>query len=79
MKNNIKFCFGKVANCKSLDLRSNPSINSKVICTLFPGTEVIIEDDPVSLKTDWIKICTVSGVEGYAKDFYVSEVKTNER
>lgn len=79
MKNNTKFNFGKVSNCKFLDLRSSPSINSKVICTLFPGTEVIIEDDQVSIKTDWIKICTASGVEGYAKDFYISEVELNER
>lgn len=71
MKQDTNFHFGKIVNCNALDLRNNPSINSRVICTLFPGAEILIEDDSVSEKTDWIKICTASGVEGYVKDYYI--------
>ena len=54
---------GVVANCAKLNVRSKPSITGEIVCVLNASSE--IEIDVEKSVTDWVYICTATGVEGY--------------
>lgn len=54
---------GIVFNCTKLNVRANPSIDADVIAVLDNNSEV--EIDVARSTSDWFKICTAAGVEGY--------------
>ena len=61
---------GVVVECSSLNIRSKTSINSEIIATVKAGTELLInEDESVS---EWYKVCTEAGIEGFCMRKYVS-------
>lgn len=60
--------FGLVANCGSLNVRSQPRSNADVLCTIPCNSEVEILDDC----NGYYSVITSSGVEGYCvKDYIV--------
>jgi uncharacterized protein YgiM (DUF1202 family) len=60
--------YGEVANCRKLNIREKPDINSKVV-TVVPCSEKLninLEDS----KNEWLAVCTVAGIEGFCmKEF----------
>ena len=55
--------FGTVANCTKLNIRKNPAAGATVVCVLDAGTK--LEIDVTRSTSDWFKVSTVSGVDGY--------------
>lgn len=51
-----------------LNVRSNTDTNSDILTTLNEGEEVRIEDE---YNSDWYKVCTASGIEGFALKEYI--------
>lgn len=51
-----------------LNVRSNTDTNSDILTTLNEGEEVRIEDEYYSY---WYKVCTASGIEGFALKEYI--------
>ena len=65
-----KQMIGTVMDCSSLNIRSKSSTNSEIIATVKAGTKLLInEDESVS---DWYKVCTEAGIEGFCMRKYVS-------
>lgn len=61
---------GTVVNCSKLNVRSKPTTDAEVITTLEVKSEVVI--DPARSTTDWLKITTPTGVDGYCMRKFVS-------
>lgn len=61
---------GKIQNCGKLNVRENPSVEAKAICRLDKNSEV--EIDKAGSTTDFYKVYTSSGVEGYCMKKYMS-------
>ena len=60
--------FGKVSNCKKLNIRKLPSRDAEIVSELIEGSEVMIDEKEST--TLFYKICTEHGIEGYCmKDF----------
>lgn len=60
--------FGKVSNCKKLNIRKFPSRDAEIISELIEGSEVMIDEKESTAL--FYKICTEHGIEGYCmKDF----------
>lgn len=51
-----------------LNVRSNTDTNSDILTTLDEGEEIRIEDE---YNSDWYKVCTASGIEGFALKEYI--------
>lgn len=60
--------FGKVNNCKKLNIRKLPSRDAEIVSELIEGSEVMIDEKESTAL--FYKICTEHGIEGYCmKDF----------
>lgn len=60
--------FGKVSNCKKLNIRKLPSRDAEIVSELVEGVEVMIDEKESTAL--FYKICTEHGIEGYCmKDF----------
>lgn len=60
--------FGKVNNCKKLNVRKLPSRDAEIVSELVEGVEVMIDEKESTAL--FYKICTEHGIEGYCmKDF----------
>ena len=60
--------FGKVNNCKKLNIRKLPSRDAEIVSELVEGSEVMIDEKESTAL--FYKICTEHGIEGYCmKDF----------
>ena len=60
--------FGKVSNCKKLNIRKLPSRDAAVVSALIEGSEVMIDEKESTAL--FYKICTEHGIEGFCmKDF----------
>ena len=67
--NKAKDIYGMVTECKKLNIRIEPDINSKVVCTVDCGSRLIISDDEST--NDWYKVCVENGAEGYCMKKFV--------
>lgn len=61
--------FGKVANCIKLNVREKPDVNANVICEIFAGATVIIDEDETTEK--FFKVCTEAGLYGFCMKDYI--------
>ena len=62
--------FGKVNNCKKLNIRKLPSRDAEIVSELIEGSEVmIVEKESTAL---FYKICTEHGIEGYCMKDYIT-------
>ena len=60
--------FGKISNCKKLNVRKLPSRDAEIVSELIEGSEVMIDEKESTAL--FYKICTEHGIEGYCmKDF----------
>ena len=55
--------YGKVAGCERLNVRSEATKDSDIICVIDEGTEVMVDLDDSTV--DWYKVYLEDGIEGY--------------
>ena len=61
--------FGKVSNCKKLNIRKLPSRDAEIISELVEGSEVMIDEKESTAL--FYKICTEHGIEGYCMKNFI--------
>ena len=61
---------GSVVDCKMLNVRKEPSIESEVLCEISWSTELMIYEEEST--DEFYKICTASGIEGYCMKKFIS-------
>lgn len=61
---------GVVTDCMRLNVRSEPSLDGRIVCAIDCLTEVIIYEDESA--EDFYKICTVSGIEGFCMKKFIA-------
>ena len=61
--------FGKITDCKKLNIRKLPSRDSEIISELVEGSEIMIDDNEST--TLFYKICTEHGIEGYCMKQFI--------
>ena len=64
--------FGKVNNCKKLNIRKLPSRDAEIVSELIEGSEVMI--DKKESTALFYKICTEHGIEGYCMKNFIKVV-----
>ena len=69
ISNEPKYKVGFVENCCKLNVRSGPSIESDVICTITVGD--MVEIDMSKSTSEWFNICTEAGIEGFCMSEYI--------
>ena len=61
--------FGKVSNCKKLNIRKLPSRDAEIVSELIEGSEVMIDEKESTAL--FYKICTEHGIEGYCMKNFI--------
>ena len=61
--------FGSVFDCTKLNIRSEPSLDGEIICTVPVSTEVEIDSEKST--NDWFYIYTNTGIEGFCMKKYI--------
>ena len=61
--------FGKVSNCKKLNIRKLPSRDVEIVSELVEGSEVMIDEKESTAL--FYKICTEHGIEGYCMKNFI--------
>ena len=64
--------FGKINNCKKLNVRKLPSRDAEIISELVEGSEVMIDEKESTAL--FYKICTEHGIEGYCMKNFIKVV-----
>ena len=62
--------FGLVANCKSLNIRAEASVDAGIVSILREGAEVVIDEEAST--EEFFKVTTGAAVEGYSMKQYIS-------
>ena len=62
--------FGKVSNCKKLNIRKLPSRDAEIVSELVEGSEVMIDEKESTAL--FYKICTEHGIDGYCMKDYIT-------
>ena len=60
---------GFVIDCAKLNVRSEPYIDSDIVCVIPGSTEVEVDEE--NSTDDFYKICTYSGVEGFCMKKFI--------
>ena len=55
--------YGKVAGCERLNVRTESTKDSDVVCVITEGTEVMVDLDDSTV--DWYKVYLEDGIEGF--------------
>lgn len=61
---------GKVAGCKNLNVRKDPSSEADVLGTIPADSEVMIDESEST--SDFYKVYTESGTEGFCMKQYIA-------
>lgn len=59
---------GVINGCEKLNVRTNPTIDSEVVCVINKNDEVIIEE----ALGDWYSVTTKDGDEGYCMSKFIT-------
>ena len=62
--------FGKVSNCKKLNIRKLPSRDAEIVSELVEGSKVMIDEKESTAL--FYKICTEHGIDGYCMKDYIT-------
>ena len=66
---NTEPIIGVVTDCKKLNIRVSPTMDSSVICEAPTGTEVLV--DLAESTTNWYSVCTAAGISGYCMKTFI--------
>ena len=61
--------FGKINNCKKLNVRKLPSRDAEIVSELVEGSEVMIDEKESTAL--FYKICTEHGIEGFCMKQFI--------
>ena len=61
--------FGKINNCKKLNVRKLPSRDAEIVSELIEGSEVMIDEKESTAL--FYKICTEHGIEGFCMKQFI--------
>lgn len=61
--------FGIVSNCKKLNIRVEPNIESEILCVVDAGDRLMI--DPANSDEGWLNVFINAGIEGFCMKEYV--------
>ena len=61
--------FGKISNCKKLNVRKLPSRDAGIVSELVEGSEVMIDEKESTAL--FYKICTEYGIEGFCMKQFI--------
>ena len=61
--------FGKVSNCKKLNIRKLPSRDAEIVSELIEGSEVMIDEKESTAL--FYKSCTEHGIEGFCMKQFI--------
>ena len=61
--------FGKISNCKKLNIRKLPSRDAEIVSELIEGSEVMIDEKESTAL--FYKICTEHGIEGFCMKQFI--------
>lgn len=61
--------FGKVSNCKKLNIRKLPSRDAEIVSELIESSEVMIDEKESTAL--FYKICTEHGIEGFCMKQFI--------
>ena len=61
--------FGKISNCKKLNVRKLPSRDAGIVSELVEGSEVMIDENESTAL--FYKICTEHGIEGFCMKQFI--------
>ena len=61
--------FGKVSNCKKLNIRKLPSRDAEIVSELIEDSEVMIDEKESTAL--FYKICTEHGIEGFCMKQFI--------
>lgn len=61
---------GSVYGCSKLNVRSAASSESEIVCVISENTKIAVDESEST--SDFYKICTVSGIEGYCMKQYIT-------
>lgn len=61
---------GAVVDCLKLNVRKEPSIDAEVLAVIPADSEVVIDID--ASVSEFYKICTVAGIEGFCMRKYIA-------
>ena len=61
--------FGKISNCKKLNIRKLPSRDAEIVSELIEGSEVMIDEKEST--TLFYKVCTEHGIEGFCMKQFI--------
>jgi len=62
--------FGFVTNCKKLNVREKPTVESPVVCEIVYQTEVMIDEKEST--EEFYKVYTVAGIEGFCMKKFIA-------
>ena len=62
--------FGKISNCKKLNVRKLPIRDAEIVSELVEGSEVMIDEKESTAL--FYKICTEHGIDGYCMKDYIT-------
>lgn len=65
----VKLKFGFVTGCAKLNVRSKPKIDADILCVIDNATDVEVDENGST--TDFYKIWTSAGVEGYCMKQFI--------
>ena len=61
--------FGKISNCKKLNVRKLPSRDAGIVSELVEGSEVMIDEKESTAL--FYKVCTEHGIEGFCMKQFI--------
>lgn len=61
---------GLVSNCKKLNVREKPTIESSIVCEIVCRTELIIDEKEST--EEFYKIFKASGIEGFCMKKFIT-------
>ena len=61
--------FGKISNCKKLNIRKLPSRDAEIVSELIEGSEVMIDEKESTAL--FYKVCTEHGIEGFCMKQFI--------
>lgn len=61
---------GVVSGCTALRVRKTPNLTAGVVCIIKESTAVVIDEE--NSTTEFYKVCTEAGVEGYCMKKFIT-------
>lgn len=72
-----QYTIGYVYDCEKLNVREQESLNANVLLTIDKDSKIKVDLNSVNTESEFYKVVTPSGVEGYCLKKYIIIPKTS--